>query len=86
MTPQFDFDILESLEHEAQNPGDELLLRALTREEARDYGVIVCSCGCYTCPAIVLFGLPVAEYHDTIEPLADQTERDRKAAELKAGA
>lgn len=45
--------------------------------------VQICSCGFYTCPAIVRYGHPVPVFKEDIEPLFPQSRRDERALELK---
>jgi hypothetical protein len=47
--------------------------------------VVICSCGCFTCGAIGIFGHPVPVFTEQIEPIPSQFSRDREALRLKGG-
>lgn len=44
---------------------------------------LVCSCGSFTCGAIVYFGLSVPTFEDAIQPIPSQFRRDATARQLK---
>jgi len=47
--------------------------------------IIICSCGCFTCPAVSRFGHSVPVFKEDIEPLWPQHARDVRALQLKGG-
>jgi hypothetical protein len=84
-------------DHSAQDEEEEAYKRALMKAGVLDENgeVIadaaaklnrteICSCGFFTCPAIVTYGHPVPLFKEDIEPLHPQSRRDRRALELKA--
>lgn len=45
---------------------------------------LICSCGSFTCGAIVRFGLSVPTFEGDIQPIPSQHVRDIRALEIKA--
>lgn len=62
---------------------------ALEAEEAEEREALtrrtklICSCGSFTCGAIVYFGLSVPTFEDAIQPIPSQFRRDETARQLK---
>lgn len=46
---------------------------------------LICSCGSKLCSAIGLYGLPEPTFHESIEPIPTQYQRDVRAREMKLG-
>jgi hypothetical protein len=75
---------------EAENYECEARKAALEAEEAEEREALtrrtklICSCGSFTCGAIVRFGLSVPTFEGDIQPIPSQHVRDIRALEIKA--